>query len=275
MVIFFTLPPDTVDYPFILVNANRPENGIRYIMNHRRVVKSVIIDSGIEIFRDPRVKDYPGGSFNWIRRQVMLYRKVKAVVPHAEVYATCPDACDDYNPRSLWLSEDFTNIERTVVNVITCVDYFDDIPWLIPVQGWYRSPHSLLYSLEYYRQLGVLDRYIFFAVANLCVEKKCDIIERSVKLVYTWFREHGYRDKRLHVFGLSLRCVDRVASMIHSFDSTAWTRPCNARLHSMHPYSAKNQQQRELFFREWLAQLEKKLDKKSVAGRSLIDYLSR
>jgi len=273
MVIFFTLPPDTVDYPYVLVNANRPENGIRYIMNHRKAIKAVIIDSGIEIFRDPNVKDYPGGSFEAIKRQVRLYRRVRAIAPHAEIWVTCPDMCDDYHPKALWLSEDITNIERTVLNVITCIDYFDDVPWLIPVQGWYRNPRSLEISLDYYEQLGILDRFSYLAIANLCVEKSCDIIEKSVKVVWSWLRERGYRDKMLHVFGLSLRCVDRVVGMIHSFDSTAWTRPCNTKLHAIHPYSAKNQQQRELFFREWLAQLEKKLRKTGVGGKTLVDYL--
>jgi hypothetical protein len=55
---FFTLPPSGVYWPYVLINANRPERGLRYLRRWGRV-EVVIVDSGVEIFRDPSVRDYP------------------------------------------------------------------------------------------------------------------------------------------------------------------------------------------------------------------------
>jgi len=262
MAIFFTLPPDSISYPYILINANNPMVGIRYIVSHRKSVEAVIIDSGIEIFRDPRTKDYPGGSEAWIRRLVSLYDRVRKVVGKGvEVYVTCCDYPDDYHPRSLWIDDRVTNIERTVFNILTCVDWYPDVSWLIPIQGWYRRPRSLLWSLEYLEELGVLRRYRYLAVANLCVEPNTRVIRDGVLYVHTWLREHGYGDAMLHIFGLKISALSSVDGYIHSFDSTAWTRPVSARLHSVFPWSAKSEEERILFFCEYMIRM---------AGRSSV-----
>ena len=44
----------------------------------------------------------------------------------------------------------------------------------------------------------------------------------------------------------------RIADKIFSWDSMAWTRPVSKELHDKHPYSAKTEEQRELFFIEYL-----------------------
>ena len=109
---FFTLPPKEIKHPFILINARNPK--FSYLKAHTNIVSEVIIDSGIEIFRDPNVKDYPR---NWIWRLIKIYRKVEKIVSSAEIWLTCPDYCDDYHPKSLWINNKITNIERTVNNV--------------------------------------------------------------------------------------------------------------------------------------------------------------
>lgn len=259
MVLFFTLPPLSVPYPYILINANRPENGLRYLRMHRRFVRAVIIDSGVEIFRDPRIKDYPGGAEEWIRHLVRLYRRVRQLLGDSvEIRVTCPDYCDDYHPRALWISEEITNVERTVDNVLRCVDSYPDVPWLIPIQGWSRDVRGLLRCLELYERSDIVYRFDYFAVANLCVEPNTDIIHRSVLAVYTWFAQRR-RDRmpRLHVFGLKIAALRKVRRYIHSFDSTAWTRPVSKRLHEKYPFSAKNEEQRKLFFCEYLKHLER------------------
>lgn len=258
MVRFYTLPPRRIHYPYILINANRPEVGFSYIYMHHRHIKSVIIDSGIEIFRDPRVKDYPGGSEPAIMRQVLLYERVRRLLPTADVMVTCPDYCDDYNPGSLWLSEGMTNIERTMLNVLKCVDWYRDVNWLVPVQGWYRKPESLLVSLEYYEQLGILGRWRRLAVANLCVENDVAVISRGVKYVHHWLVSRGYRGSWLHVFGLKIGALGRVRSILTSFDSTAWTKPLTAKLYKRGNWSAKNGAERELYFCVYVERLRRK-----------------
>ena len=152
--IFFTLPPWRIPYPYILVNNKRPELGLRYLTtyNHHRIVKAIIIDSGIEIFRDPHVKDYPGGFKLHILRQVRLYEKIKSLCPHAEVHVVIPDYCDDYNPKALWIDDKKTNIERTLESILYATEHYKNVPWLVPVQGHYRS--CLLYTSPSPRDLS-------------------------------------------------------------------------------------------------------------------------
>ena len=256
MVIFYTLPPDTISYPYVLINANNPEHGIRYIMRHRNKIEAIIIDSGIEIFRNPRVKEYPGGPEAWIQRLVRLYDRVRSVAGKGvEIYVTCADYPDDYHHRALWLSEDFTNIERTVMNVLKCVDWYQDVEWLIPVQGWNRRPRSLLWSLEYLHELGVLKGYDYIAVANLCVELNMRILRDSVLYVYHWLKDRGYEKHRIHIFGLKIAALDAVESYVNSIDSVAWSRPVSTRLQRAMNWSAKTEEERILFFCENMIRL--------------------
>ena len=258
MILFFTLPPQRVPWRWVLINANRPDKGFAYLYEHHRHVERIIIDSGIEIFRDPKLRDYPGGFHACLKRQVMLYERVKRLLPGADVMVTACDYCDDYNPGSLWLSKDFTNIERTVESVVTAVDWYPDVPWLIPVQGWYRRPDSLLISLEYYEELGILKRWRRLAVANLCVEVRGAIITRGVKYVHHWLVSHGYRDMWLHVFGLKIAALNRLRGILTSFDSVAWTRPLTAKLYKRGNWSAKSDGERELYFCVYIDRLRRK-----------------
>jgi hypothetical protein len=61
MIKFFTTPPKP--YPYILINAKNPD------FSYLNSASEVIIDSGVEMFRDPSVKDYPE---DWERRLVNL-----------------------------------------------------------------------------------------------------------------------------------------------------------------------------------------------------------
>ena len=252
MIRFYTFPPSDVPYPYILCNARNIDRCVSYLRKHAKIVKAVIIDSGIEIFRDPNVKEYPYGADTWIALQARRYRIVKNAVPHAEVYVTCPDYCDDYHPRALWLSETYTNIERTFDNVLKCVKRYPDVPWLIPIQGHYRDPGSLLKSLELYRNAGLLSRDGYYAIANLCVERSGEIIHRSVLAVRKWLHENLGGIPRLHVFGMKIAALKLVKNMIFSFDSLAWTRPVSSKLYRKYPHSAKNTEQRTLFFCEYI-----------------------
>ena len=260
MVIFYTLPPWRISYPYILVNNQHPECGLRYLIryNHRKEVKKIIIDSGIEIFRNPKVKDYPGGGKAQITRQYMLYMKIKSLVPHAEVYAVIPDYCDDYHPCSLWLNDKITNIERTTENIMYAVEKYMNVSWLIPIQGHNRNPKSVLRALNLLKEHGFdFEKYDYYGIANLCVERSSLIMKFTVQYAYTWFKENLDHVPKIHVFGPKLPSLKLIKQYIYSFDSMAWTRPVEQGLHRKHPYSAKTEQQRELFFRKYLEVLRK------------------
>jgi len=235
---FYTLPPLQIPYPYVLMNVNNPQIGLRYIRRHLGDVESVIIDSGIEIFRDERVRDYPPGH---LHKLVRLYFRVKQLV--GEVWVVCPDYCDDYHPRSLWLSEDYTNIERTVDSVLKCIKRYPGINWLIPVQGWYRKPKSVLRCLRLYEEYGIDGEY--YGIGNLCVEKRESIMVKTVRYV-----KSVLGDRKIHVFGLDLRTARKLRNEIYSFDSMAWTRPVDKQ-----GWSCKTTQERIEYFKRWLKRL--------------------
>jgi len=250
----FTLPPSTCVHPYVLINANHPEQGLSYIRKYANKVREVIIDSGIEIFRDPNVKDYPRGH---IWKIVKLHNYIRRLLPNAEVYATVPDYCDDYHPGSLWLSETVTNIERTVNNIVKYTSKLSYVNWLIPIQGWNKQPESVLRSIRMLETCGIIDKYGYFAVGNLCVEPNINIIYQTIRLI----RKH-LPNKRIHVFGLKLNALKKVKAFIDSFDSTAWTRPVNSRLNAN--WSCKNKYERELFFHTWMKRVNEILAQKSL-----------
>ena len=251
MIRFYTLPPSDVDWPYILINANNP--ALNYIRRHRKAIKSVIIDSGIEIFRNPEVKDYPKGH---IYKIVKLHNYLNRILPKAEIYATIPDYPDDYHPRNLWLSEYETNIERTVWNVINYTYDFDYVNWLIPIQGWNRQPESIEECIDLYFAHGIGFKYDYFAIGNLCVWFDAKIIYETVKIARDLLP-----DKKLHVFGLKLRALRLVKGFIDSFDSTAWTRPVNSKLGN---WSCKNSEERKRFFKAWVNRLNEILSQKTL-----------
>lgn len=253
--LWFTTPP--VPYPYVLINAHKPK--VSYLLHFRDIIKAVIIDSGIEIFRDPKVKDYPKGH---IWKIVSLYNKVKRLFPHAEVYATIPDYCDDYHPQNLWLSEEITNIERTVENVVTWTEKLDYVKWLIPVQGWHRNPHSFRRCIRQFEDYGIIKEQEYFAIGNLCVETNKKMVHQTVKI-----GRQLLPNKKLHIFGLKLTAVPLVKDYIDSFDSTAWTRPVDKTLKvNGVGWSCKTKEERIKFFNRWLQRLEKITSQNTLSG---------
>jgi len=229
----YTLPP--LPYPYVLLNANNPK--LHYVLKNRGYIESIIIDSGIEIFRDPWVKDYPYGHIN---KLIGIWRFVKGMVK--EAYVSVPDYCDDYNPGSLW-SGDKTNIERTVDNVVKYTSMYPEVNWLIPIQGHNKDPYSLNRSIDLLESAGIIDKYDYFAVGNLCVEPDTSIIYDALMIA-----RKRLPDKRLHAFGLKLKALEKVRAFIDSMDSFAWTR--NVRFPGVP--SAQTKKDRIEYFRLWM-----------------------
>ena len=263
MPLFFTLPPPEVPYPYVLVNANRPEPGLRYLARHRGVVEAVIIDSGVEMFRGCNRKEYPGGPRGWMERLASLFRRVRALVPGVEIVATVPDYPDDYCHGALWVGG-MTNVERTAANVGLAIALFPDIDWLVPVQGFNEEPRSIVRGLEAVERAGGLEYAASLcrrtklvpclALANLCVSKSCRTIRETVRLARLWLGTR-YPSLRLHVFGPAASCVSKIRGMVHSWDSLAWTRPRDP-----HGSSARNSQERVFLFLTFLHRYSQIID---------------
>jgi hypothetical protein len=224
---FFTTPPRP--WPYLLINANCPD--LRYLKH----AEEVIIDSGVEVFRDPKVKDYP----KWhLERLVSLYIKVVGSVGGGRVLATALDYPDDLSPGSLW-ADGRTNVERTVESVVRCLERYPWVDWLVPIQGRYRDPESVLECIDLYRERGVkLSRV---GVANLGDDSST---VRAVRLV-----RRELPSASVHVFDLSLPALRRVYSLIDSFDSMAWGK--------VFTRLARSREDLRQFFDAWLAKLER------------------
>jgi hypothetical protein len=239
--LFFTYPPRP--YPYVLINANRPQ------FSMLKYAKKVIIDSGVEIFRDRNVKDYPKDHMNKILR---IYFYVKRNY-NVDVHVVCPDYPDDYHPKSLWINDEYTNIERTIDNVVKCLEKYPYVNWIIVIQGHNKDPSSVYRSIKLYDELGILRERDYFAVGNLCVENNTKIIYETVRNVYKTLS-----DKKIHVFGLKLNALRKVMTMIYSFDSFAWSMAVDTSLKKTFKdnlkggYQANNQLQRIKFFEKWL-----------------------
>ena len=170
-----------------------------------------------------------------------------------EVWVTCPDYCDDYNPRSLWATEDFTNIERTVENILYCVDNYPEVNWLIPIQGHNSSPNSIISSIALLQEFGITKKYDYYGLANLCVERKKNILIETVRIASSLLK-----GKKLHVFGPKLNALSYIKTHIYSFDSTAWTKPTYFSVkYYLKPLKMKNRScwntlERKLYFISWV-----------------------
>jgi hypothetical protein len=250
---FFTDPPRP--YPYILINVRNPH--FRFL----KYAEEVIIDSGVEMFRDPNVKDYPRGH---VSRVLKTYLRVREIVHPKPIHVTCMDYCDDYNPGALWLSPQHTNIERTVENLLKYSKRYDWVPWLPVIQGWCGKPESVRRCIDLYRKHGVLEEFSYFAVGNLCVEDRGDVIYRTVKIV----REE-LPDVKIHVFGLKLNALRRVSGLIDSFDSLAWSMAVDSSVKKdpSGRYMCRNMEERRRYFERWLEKVRRITGQKTLELR--------
>jgi len=243
--IFYTMPPSNVPYFFILINMNKFSSQLSYVKKFRRSIEAIIIDSGVEIFRNKDIFDYPEGGQGRVDRAAYAYYRLKRLLGNGvRIWVTVPDYPDDYHHRQLWLSDKETNIERTIRNINYAVDNYPDVDWLIPIQGHNKQPKSIIRAITPLQESGILNKYNQVAIANLCVEDNTDILASTVRIA----RELIGKNKWIHVFGPKLRALKRIKRLIDSFDSTSWTRPVNSLLGN---WSCKTQFERVLYFSAW------------------------
>jgi len=244
----YTYPPHRVFWPYIIINGNKPK--FHVIRKYRSKIKSVIIDSGVEMFRNPNIKEYPGGPEKWVRHLIRLYIKVREYGVR-EAYIIIPDYPDDYvdswgREHNLWINGK-TNVDRTIENIQYVVKHYGKYPWIVPIQGYYMCPSSIGETIERLWSLGILDEYNYVAIANLCTTRNIQITEKTVRTAHMKLRNH-----KIHVFGPSIIAVSRIYRYIHSFDSVAFSRPVGSLRKRGYRWSCKNERERELYFRAWI-----------------------
>jgi len=223
---------------------NKINQQIRYVKRYKDQIRIIILDAGVEIFRNSNIKDYPEGGKGRIDKIVAIYWRLKNITKKVEIWPVIADYPDDYTPHQLWINNEITNIERTIENIIYATDYYKEIPWLIPIQGHFKKPKSITRTLTILEELGIIQKYQKFAIANLCTESDSNILYTSIKLA----RDFLGHKKWIHVFGPKLKSLHKIKHIIDSFDSTSWTRPVSPILGN---WSCKNQFERVLFFTSW------------------------
>jgi len=242
MVVFFTIPPMTVKWPWILVNQFNVDTSPRtltftidgskievqtesygwsYLLAHRQSVELILLDSGVEkLFRRPNpFPDYPPEYENlWLRnveRLTKLFGRDRVIV-------TVPDYPDDYvhvwgKPHALW-KDGKDNIERSVENAVYYWDKYCTklgLRCLIPVQGHFEDPASISRSVKLLHEYGLLKEGEIFGIANLCTTKRTSVIVEEARIARSLIGS----GKWIHVFGPSLAAAGSLARYVDSFDT--------------------------------------------------------
>jgi hypothetical protein len=202
-------------YEYILVNAY-DESTLRYVNREAaRVIRSALVDSGVHsVFHTLRLKEYPGGYQYWVARVVRMWRAVSRLVP--EAFAVVPDYPSDYPGNDI---ED--NVERTLRNIEYATAKYPDVKWVIPLQGRRDDAPSVLKSLEYVKDAGLLERYGYVAVAPTCTTRNVGFLEEVARAVRRRLRAleaRGYPVK-VHMFGVTTRAWERLAPYVDSVDA--------------------------------------------------------
>jgi hypothetical protein len=219
-VIIYTRPPyPFMWYPHIILSVTDPTS-IQYVYMHRDV-ESVIIDSGVhKVFKELRLKEYPGGHKAWIHRVVSLYYTVRNYVRN--VYAVIPDYPADYPENPIQ-----DNIERTIRNIEYALDNYSGVSWIIPVQGRPGSVYSVITTINKLRELGLL-KSDYIAIAPTCVVKSVKFLEKlgvASRL--------NLKDKRIHMFGVTVRAWSVIDKYVDSTDTITTNYICRTFLNKM------------------------------------------
>jgi hypothetical protein len=212
-VIVYTRPPyHWMWYPHLILSVT-DHTSLLYV---RPDVQSVIIDAGVhKVFKELKLKEYPGGYKSWIHRVAMLYYTVRNYV--REVYAVIPDYPSDYAENPIP-----DNVERTIRNIEYALDNYSSVRWIIPVQGKPNSVQSVVSTINRLRELGLL-KSDYVAVAPTCVTKSVDFLRRLA------VASRGLlRDKRIHMFGVTMRAWGLIDKYIDSTDTVTVNYWCRA-----------------------------------------------
>ena len=215
--------PETA-YPYLLINAY-DETTLRYInKDSARFIKSVILDSGVHsVFHKLEMDEYPGGYQYWIARVANLWRTVSKYVK--ESYAVVPDYPADYENNEI---ED--NVERTFRNIEYAIKKYPEVRWIIPLQGKKDDVVSVVKSFEYVKDLGLLERYGYVAIAPTFTTNNVKFLKDVAQIVWKRVKrieEEGRRIK-IHMFGVTMRAWKHIAPYIDSTDiivGNIWCKP--------------------------------------------------
>jgi hypothetical protein len=212
--------PETA-YPYILVNAY-DESTLRYVTPQSApYIRSVLLDSGVHsVFHRLELKEYPGGYQAWIDRVYGMWRRIASLV--SESYAVIPDYPSDYDNNPI---DD--NVERTMRNIEYAVRKYPNAKWVIPIQGKKDDIVSVVRSFEYLRDLGLIERYGYIAVAPTCTTHNIRFLRDVAAVISKRVKKIGAR-VMIHMFGVTMRAWPYIADFVDSTDTIVgniWCKP--------------------------------------------------
>jgi len=208
-------------YPYILVNVYSEVETFRYV-NQRssRFIKSVLLDSGVHsVFHRQKLQEYPGGYQNWIAKTVWMWTRIASFV--ADSYAIVPDYPADYED-----NEVIGNVERTLRNIEYAVKRYPHVKWIIPLQGKKDDVVSVVKSFEYVRDLGLLERYNYIAIAPTCVTHNVKFLRDVAIVIWKRVRQLKNRQIKIHMFGVTMKAWYEIAPFVDSTDAVVTNMLC-------------------------------------------------
>jgi len=226
---FYTLPPRVVEYPYLLLNRKNRKLLLKRQFTH------AILDSGVMDFAKKNVQEYPEG---FLREWEEEAQKLQQTFP-GKLWFVIPDYPDDYNPGQIK-----NNVSRTLKNIQRFIS-IKGVDWLPVIQSRYLDKLSFLESLQ--KTKAIIGDYPRVAIGTVCKCRKLDFITYCCQATRQFFPKSW-----IHAFGLTLRALPRVAHLIDSFDSTAWTFP---RERGKRSYRTRTKEAPE-YFRAYLRRID-------------------
>ena len=271
---FYTFPINA-DAPwlYLLTNVYEVDKVVEYVEHLKSVGINtskilIILDSGVERYwKKPCsevVFDYNDEYWNIFWNSIDMLKSLRNEF-WIFFEVTVPDYPDDYSKawkrqHCLWV-DNYTNIDRTLENVLYVIEQDKKIRWLLPAQGYENIPESILLSLDVYMNHGLHKRYRI-GLANLCTAKSDRVIVETIRIAREFCKECNF-----HIFGAKLTAVAKAIEMHYirhgdSFDTFSWTFTrggvyVNRR--GSQKYSAESREERELLFKLYLKKVVKAL----------------
>lgn len=226
---FYTTPPNNVNYPYLLVNPKTKKILKRIDFEH------AIADSGVLIFHDVNVKDYP----RYFKERWKYQAKILTDIYDDRVWCTIPDYPDDYNPGQFG-----DNVSKTLKNIEDFITV-DGVNWVISLQSRFLNLFSFAESIQGVKDL--VGDYPRLAIGTVCKTNDLKFITACSELARL-----NFPNSWIHSFGLTLTALPRTHQYIDSFDSMAWTFP-----RGRSRGSCKNKEERLEFFNDYLQAIDK------------------
>lgn len=225
---FYTTPPRNVAYPYLLVNPKNKDELKRREFTH------AIADSGVLIFHDSEVKEYP----RYFLEEWKYKAKILTDIYGDRVWCTIPDYPDDYNPGQFG-----DNVAKTLENIEDFISV-DGVNWIISLQSRFLNIFTFAEAIQGVKDL--VGDYPRLAIGTICKTNKIDFIDSCCQMARL-----NFPNSYIHAFGLTLRAIPKVKEQIDSFDSMAWTFP-----RTPGRSSCKTEIERKQFFENYLNRLE-------------------